>query len=298
MALDCQLFGIGTLLELSDRAAVDAEIDRYAERAERTRQPRYLWTATQLRALQALLDARFAEAEALARTAFELGRSVHPRRASQALVIQRIAARRFVGGLEEMVPPLVRLLEPVPLGNASRTTLCFVYRYLGREDEARREFEALAADGFAAIPQTPNWLSAMYGLADVSSYLGDTRRGASLHRLLEPYARYAAIVGAVASCVGPVAHPLGLVASAARQWRAAEAHFEEALRVAERLHAPALGARVRLDFARMLRRSRGLERAASRAGRLREEATRATRSLGLAELLAQAERDDARAGLA
>jgi hypothetical protein len=55
---------------------VNADIEAYIRRAEEIRQPYYIYIATGLRVMRALLEGRFAEAERLALQALALGQRV------------------------------------------------------------------------------------------------------------------------------------------------------------------------------------------------------------------------------
>ena len=69
--------------------------------------------------------------------------------------------------------------------------------------------------------------------------------------LLEPYAERVAIMGDGA-CLGPVARPLGQLATTMSHWEEAECHLERALRMAHRLGSPPIAAHIRADRARLL----------------------------------------------
>ena len=71
------------LLELGDVAGADAELDAYARLAEELRQPQHLWHVPLLRAMRAMMDGRFDEAERLAEEAPRGGeRAQEPLRAA------------------------------------------------------------------------------------------------------------------------------------------------------------------------------------------------------------------------
>ncbi len=55
-------------------------------------------------------------------------------------------------------------------------------------EEAREEFEHLAATDFADIPRDALWLTCMAYLCEVCAFLGDSSRAEFLYELLEPYA--------------------------------------------------------------------------------------------------------------
>src|SRR5439155_1282188 len=77
-----------------------------------------------------------------------------------------------------------------------RVALGIIYLETGREADARREFEALAADDFAGIREDAVWLLVMSALCEICSGLRDAGRAATLYRMLSPYAARNVVAGA------------------------------------------------------------------------------------------------------
>src|SRR5207249_4225728 len=103
---------------------------------------------------------------------------------------------------------------------------------LGRTEEARREFESLAASDFADLPRDTIWSTAILVCSEVCTYLGDTARASMLYALLEPMDRRNLLLGgpsSFVSCFGSTSRYLGLLATTLRDWEAAERHFNDAL---------------------------------------------------------------------
>ena len=96
---------------------------------------------------------------------------------------------------------------------------------LGRTCEARQTFEALAHDGFSALPFQELWTVGMGLLAETAHALGNAEHAMTLHAMLLPYAdRVAVSYPEVAT--GAVARHLGLLATTMRRLIDAEGHFE------------------------------------------------------------------------
>jgi tetratricopeptide (TPR) repeat protein len=141
---------------------------------------------------------------------------------------------------------------------AFRCGLTWIYCELGRDEDARREFERLAVNDFADIPRDVFWLGCLENLADVCAYLGDVPRAATLYDLLGPYADRNIVVGEWGVPRGSAHRQLGVLAAAMSRFDQAAAHFEAALeRDAETGSAYAL-AKARCDYASMLLRRDGL----------------------------------------
>jgi hypothetical protein len=145
----------------------------------------------------------------------------------------------------------VRSLDEYPGYPIFRCVMAALYCELGREVECASDFEALAADGFAALPRDEEWLYGMTLLAPVCASLRDAPRAELRHDLLAPYGdRNALSVPDVAA--GSVARSLGLLAATAGREEEASAHYEDALAMNERMGALPWLARTRHDYGRML----------------------------------------------
>jgi pentatricopeptide repeat protein len=155
--------------------------------------------------------------------------------------------------------------------------LALGYCELGRPNEARDLFDRLSADDFAAVSRNVTWLYTLTITAEVCSSVGDAQRAATLYDRLVPYRGLVATVGAAAT--GCVDHYLGLLAAVLGRFGQADAYFNSAALLHERLAAPTWLARTRLEWARIL--SRGGPGDAKRARELLEQALATARELGL-----------------
>jgi tetratricopeptide (TPR) repeat protein len=146
----------------------------------------------------------------------------------------------------------------------------------GRVEEAREEFERLAAHDFEDVPKDLDWMIAMTLLSDVCADLGDAERAALLYDRLEPYADVNVVIGLAAACLGSAAGYLGkLAATMGRPERAVE-HFERALAANAELQAPGCLARAQVDYARAI-----MSTGDPRAGELLRSAAEAAERHGL-----------------
>ncbi|MCH8919893.1 MAG: hypothetical protein IIA23_04200, partial [Chloroflexi bacterium] len=142
--------------------------------------------------------------------------------------------------------------EQYPAVPVWRVVLALIHSQLGREAEARREFERLAGNEFADLPRDENWLPGLCLLCSVCAFLGDTRRAASLYDLLLPYAGQNVVVGAAIFCLGSASLYLGLVAATMSRWEAATQQFEDALEMNTRMGARSYAAQTQQAYADML----------------------------------------------
>jgi DNA-binding CsgD family transcriptional regulator len=130
--------------------------------------------------------------------------------------------------------------------------LALIYSELGLAQEARAEFEHLAADDFADIPRDARWVMCMAYLAEVCAFLGDARRAATLYHFLTPHDGYNLLVGPTAACFGAASRYLGLLAATMGRWQEAQQHFEDALAVNARMGAKPWLAHTQQTYAAML----------------------------------------------
>jgi DNA-binding SARP family transcriptional activator/tetratricopeptide (TPR) repeat protein len=226
------------LLERGDVEGADIQIAAASELASALQLPLYRWWTAVMRCTRAQIAGDFALAEKLAGEALELGQRGHAESATNYYAMALYNIRREQGRLGELEGAVRRFIEMYPAIPAWRCTLALLLMELGRPDEARGVFEALAAPGFDALPRDANWLIAVTLLAEVCGALGDAARAAVLHRMLEPYAGRNVVVGRAATCNGAAARLLGILAATMGDWDAAERRFDEA----DALHA-AMGAR-------------------------------------------------------
>src|SRR5262249_29170069 len=79
MAIQAHVWRLGDLLELGNLDAVDGEIETVARLANELRQPLYQWWPPMFRAMRALLEGRFTDAELLAEEGVAIGQRVQGR---------------------------------------------------------------------------------------------------------------------------------------------------------------------------------------------------------------------------
>ena len=150
--------------------------------------------------------------------------------------------------------PLVRRnADRLPAMRRWRCGLALVLAELGREDEARRELEHLAAADFEDVPRDALWLVSMALLAELCALLDDRPRARRLYELLVAYeGRNVVSMGAV--YLGPVARYLGLLAMTIGEDERALGHLETARSAAERMGARPMVVLAALDAAEVLAR--------------------------------------------
>ena len=209
---------------IGDGEAMQACVARERVLAEHLRRPEYLWISTVHRSAVALMEARLDEAAALVDDALQVGAELGGQTVMQMYGVAQLALARSRGGLELVLPVVASMVEEFPLIPAWRSGLAYIYRELGMLDEAREQFEILAADDFSAMPRDANWCVGMAIMAIVCNSLGDRARAEILYELLHPHADSMVVAGLPAEVLNSVHGSLTLLSATLGRWDDAEAH--------------------------------------------------------------------------
>jgi len=274
---------VSDLLELGEIEAVDAAIATHARLADTLRQPFYRFNSVMWRAMRAILEGRFAEAEVLALQMLEIGRQIQDPDAEMLFGIQLFMLRCEQGRLGELEVAVRGLAERYGTIPAMRCRLAYLHAELGHTIEARAELDRQAVNNFAGLSRDLTWLSSIVFLADVCALVGDARQARTLYELLLPYAERIVVVDHAIACGGAVSRALGSLAARLRRFEEARGHFEHALALGARLGARPLLARTQIEYAAaLLARSRPED--GSRARELLDQAQATAGELGMARL--------------
>lgn len=276
------------LMELGDIDGVDIQIAAVSKLADALHRPVWLWWASLFRGSRAQLDGRFDEAERLAQETLVIGQRGQAENALHYYAQEMYSIRREQGRLAEVEGAVRNFIELYPAIPAWRSSLALLLVELGRPEEARAEFEAMAAGGFN-IPRDANWLVAVTLLAEVCGALGDGERAPELYKLIEPYAGRNIVVGRNATFNGCASWLLGLLAAAQGQYDLAERHYEDAQRMHVAMGAKPWHARTQVVFAEMLLARRG-PGDAERAAEMLADAVVVADALGMVVLAERARR--------
>lgn len=260
---------IEALAQLGRRVELDAEVAVLADVVVGLRQP--LWTSrvALVRGCLFLLDGRFAECSAV--VAAEPG--------FFGLVLRSELAVLTGEGLEAVEEEVRRALDGLPY--FARGWHAQLLDALGRTDEARRLWRAIAPHVSAMPRDSREWLIGVVGFAQTCVRLGDVENAERLYDLLEPYAHLHAVGSADGPSSGPVDLHLGRLAALLGRPEDARAHLTHALRSAEAIHALPHAAMAHLELAR-LPGGPATERAAHESA-----AATAAATLGMAPLAAE-----------
>jgi eukaryotic-like serine/threonine-protein kinase len=235
LAVRGHAYRLVALLDLGDVEGADREIDAYARLAEDLRQPQHLWHVPLIRGMRATMSGRFDEAELLAEEARRGGERAEEPLSAQFYALQLSVLRRHRGRVEEVIPSVRAVAERYPAIRAWRLALVSLLAEAGQLEEARAEFERLAAHGFDDIPLDAQWMPAMARISDACAHLGDAERAAILYEKLLPFAGQAIVAGRAAALDAPVSFHLGRLALTMSRADDAISHLEESLELSARM---------------------------------------------------------------
>jgi eukaryotic-like serine/threonine-protein kinase len=274
-----RLFWITTLLEFGDAGSLDREVARYVQAAERLGQPRVLWRALLVRALQAYRVGGFPEAERRTQEFLEVGTRAGDRTAAQAFSAV-LGVLAFVRGqLGQWVEPLHELARRHPAIRPWQVTVALALGQGGLHAEAGREIARIGAHSFADLPRNEDWLLDMAVLAEACATIGDRRHAAEVLALLGPYEDRYVPVGIGGLTLGSVAYFLGRLAATLGRFAEAEAHLAVAVRRNRGLCEP-FAILAQWHYTELLRRSGSLS-GRSAATRIRRHVLARGRALGM-----------------
>jgi tetratricopeptide (TPR) repeat protein len=186
----------------------------------------------------------------------------------------------------ELSPLLSGTSSEIPQLPVVRMAMALLYARTNRIAQAHVEFEYLAGDDFALIPDDWNWLGTLALLAEVCVRIGDLERAPVLHGLLAPYAGRSGTLGYGDVYYNSISHYLGLLSTALGELDRARREFESSLRFNRRMGAGVALAYTQVAYAHMLLKCDGSHEHRG-ANELLRVAREIGESLGLKGLLAE-----------
>ena len=261
--------------EMGDMAAARRETEELRRLVVDLRQPAQAWLGIAPRALMALLEGHFSDAERLIEEELEQASLTIARDHVSSGRFHRFLMRREQGRLAEEETAVRASVEEFPWYPLHRAALACLLVDLGRTDEAHAVVHELGRDEFAMLYRDNEWLLGASLAAEACASVGDASGAQVLYAQMAPYAGRHAI-GHAEGSVGAVDRYLGLLAAAFDRLDDAVRHLEAAVAINERMGARPWAAHSQRDLAEILRRRAAqgdLERAADLDGSAFEAAT-------------------------
>ena len=257
--------------ELGDRARLNQSLAALTELGEVRQRLNLQWVSRHGAAMLEILNGNFAAAENYTMEGLKLGRLTLGEQVEGVYGIQMFAIRREQGRLAEAAPVVKRLVDENPDQKAWLPGFALIAADLGFEEPARRRLCELAEAGFE-FPLDAKRSASLSYVAEVAFLLGDTDAAERLYELMSVYRHMTITIGLVTVCYGAASRYLGMLAATLGELDKAEAHFEHALEMNERMGARPWLAHAKAQYALLLRR-RGRRGDTKRAEALANEAS-------------------------
>ena len=234
-------------LALGDRRGFDADVDAFEHAARRC--GRYERSnASVCRALQAILDVRYDDAEELAAGLLTGEQTIQTLATYISLIAQ---ARREQGRLDEVVA-MLNMSVATNDAYAPAVALRAALRWEeGDADTAAEALDRLLADDLAGVGADASRPAVLAWLSECAAGVGSVETARALEAALLPYAGTVVTVGNVV-CLGAADRYLAMLRRRVGDVAGATAAVEAALALDRELAAPALLARTQLEAARVL----------------------------------------------
>lgn len=214
----------------------------------------FLFISPVFLSMRATLAGNFALGEQFAEQALLVDQQMQVKNTDGIYGILMFTIRREQGEFQQLLPILQDFVDHNPESAVWLPGLALIYVDLNLVKEARTQFELLAANAFAALPQDGLFAGTLAYLSEVCAFLQDEMRAAYLYQQLLPYAALVIVLGFGVACLGAAAHYLGLLATTMQQWDDAERHFETALQLNRQIKSPLRLAHTQVQYAIMLLR--------------------------------------------
>jgi tetratricopeptide (TPR) repeat protein len=230
---------------------VDRELEIIYPRAAETREPAWIGRRPSWMGMRSAMQGKWEEAERSQQEILAAYREVQVAWLLQAAGVLTLEIRRSQGRVTEVegLIDAAASQNPAPAWKAAQALIrCDT----GRDDEARQLFEQIAANDFDDLPRDWLLLTGLSMLVHVARHLKDGDRARTLYEILLPFRDQHVVVGDAVLYWGSVAKLLGMAATTASDWEAAEEHFGEAIESETRCRAWPFLARSQYEYAAML----------------------------------------------
>ena len=268
--------------ELGDRARLDRSLAEASVLGEVRQRLHVQWFSRHGAAMLAILDGNFAAAENFASESVRLGRLTVGEQAEGVYGIQMFSIRREQGRLAEVAPVVKRLIDEKPNEKAWLPGFALIAADLGFEEPARRRLRELSETGFE-FPFDAKRSASLSYVAEVAVLLDDSEAAERLYELMSVYRLMTITFGIVTVCYGAASRYLGMLAATLGEFDKAEAHFDHALEMNQRIGARPWLAHTKAEYARLLR-GRGRRGDSERAEALANEAWEIAAELDMVRL--------------
>lgn len=279
-ALEMMSFYLLDLIRVGDVPALSRAREQGLRLAEESHSLHNQAICRNIEGLVAVNEGRFADAEAWATEALEIGRRATEDQAVTAYGMQMFCLRREQGRLREALPMLQHFVRTTPKAKTWQPGLALLYAELEMRPECQAQFDSLPWSRASTAPRDASTMTIAIFAAEVCVYLGDAARAALLYPLLQGHSGANLLADSGGPCLGSADRLLGSLAGVMAQWELAERHFEAALAMDRKTGSRVWLAHSRYAYAVMLHR-RALAGDLDQARALLAEALTESTALGM-----------------
>ena len=183
------------------------------------------------------MEGRFAEAESLAAQAYQHGQRAHGNIAVHMMGAQIALLRREQGRFQEFQSIIGFAADHRADITVWKAAGVLANLEAGEQTRAREDFEELAANQFAVVPDDFFRSITLGMLAESCAQLGDVERAASLYDLLLPHREQLVLLTFSVLFLGSVSYYLGILALTTGAHADAAQHLHDAMEYHSRLGA-------------------------------------------------------------
>ena len=273
--------------EMADRKLIDESLGLLTEISSKDNHMQLYWVQIHARAMIAIMDGDFAQAETYANEAVKIGRQTHGAHVEGVYGVQMFTIRREQNRLQEVAPVIKRLMSESPDDITWKPGFGLIAAELGYKEAAERILNEMAATGFALSPDAMYSTTLSY-LAEICVAVEHLDHAQTLYEKLLPYRDLTITAGATTVCIGAGARRLGALAALLGEWNTAEHLFETAIRIDTDMATDPWVAHSNAARAWALRR-RGRPQDLRLALQLEAEALAKARELGMVSLRSKLE---------
>ncbi|MBO9412541.1 MULTISPECIES: adenylate/guanylate cyclase domain-containing protein [unclassified Ruegeria] len=273
--------------EMADRVMLDRSLKLLTEVSQKDNHLQLYWVQIHARAMVAIMEGAWQQAEAFATEAVKIGRKTHGKHIEGVFGVQMFTIRREQNRLHEVAPVIKKLMEEDPDDITWKPGFGLIAAELGYSDPAERILNELAAKGFD-LPADAMYSTTLSYLADICVAVGRQDHAQTLFDLLLPYEDLTITAGATTVCTGAAARRLGNLATLLGDRDIAEHMLTKAIEIDTNMASPPWIAHSKASYASALRKF-GHKQNPEHAFHLEAEALAIAQNLGMISLMSKLE---------
>ncbi|WP_170465354.1 adenylate/guanylate cyclase domain-containing protein [Ruegeria arenilitoris] len=273
--------------EMADRALMDHSLELLTEISEKDNHLQLYWVQKHARAMVAIMDGDFEQAEKHATEAVKIGRKTHGEHVEGVFGVQMFTIRREQNRLHEVAPVIKKLMTDSPEDISWKPGFGLIAAELGYKEPAERVLIEMAGNGFD-LPPDAMYSTTLSYLADICVAVEHQEHAKTLFDMLAPYEDLTITAGATTVCTGAAARRLGRLSAVLKDWDTSDAMFQKAIEIDTRMKCPPWIAHSKAAYASALRR-RGHPDDVEQAFQLEGEALAISQKLSMVSLRSRLE---------